>query len=40
MEGQFVMESKALDNFASQMLDSAIQGINQATAIKQKEVNY
>ncbi|CAI2180304.1 14225_t:CDS:2 [Funneliformis geosporum] len=32
------MENKTLDNFASQMLDSAIQGINQATIIKQKEL--
>ncbi|CAI2175650.1 4158_t:CDS:2 [Funneliformis geosporum] len=32
--------NKPLDKFASQMLDSAIQGINQAAAAKQKEINY
>jgi len=31
---------KTLDNFSTQMLNSAINGINQAVATKQKEVNY
>ena len=35
------MEYKqALDHFSEQMLNSALQGINEAVAIKQKEVNY
>jgi hypothetical protein len=34
------MTNQALDNFATQMLNSAIQGINEAGAVKQKEVNY
>ncbi|CAI2187101.1 2342_t:CDS:2 [Funneliformis geosporum] len=38
LKGELIMENKALNNFASQMLDSAIQGINQAAATKQKEL--
>jgi hypothetical protein len=32
--------NKTLDNFSNQMLNSAINGINEAVTIKQKEVNY
>ena len=31
---------KALDKFSDEMLNSAINGINEAVAIKQKEVDY
>lgn len=34
------MNKQALDNFSTQMLNSAIIGINEAVATKQKEVNY
>jgi hypothetical protein len=34
------MTNQVLEAFANQMLNSAINGINEAVAIKQKEVNY
>jgi len=33
-------QKQALDNFSTQMLNTAINGINEAVASKQKEVNY
>jgi len=34
------MTNQVLEAFANQMLDSAINGLNEVTAKKQQEINY